>query len=285
MTSGQLRIASWNVFGGRSNDGKSLSAQQIQCGIAELRAFDPDVLCLQEVWWGPQRGIPLGPAPSTATSQLKPGNLDVSRILAEECGLGHMERAAALDHTRAPSNQILRGTAGRSYGNVILSRRPIRRVRATRLVQGRLRTPQFMHGQLRLLGDEPRVLLSVEIDITPGRPISVACTHLSTKTTVALRQLSQAIRTLNTSNHPWVLAGDLNLRPALVGSVTAGMNKVRGKASTVRPAGRAPTYPAQQPRFQIDHILTSGADVDQVATVASPISDHRAITAMVTLRQ
>ena len=62
--------------------------------------------------------------------------------------------------------------------------------------------------------------------------------------------------------------GDLNMAPSRV-----------GRLSGLRPLGEAPTFPADGPETQLDHILTDddGLRVDRCCAPRLPISDHRAL--------
>jgi endonuclease/exonuclease/phosphatase family metal-dependent hydrolase len=71
---------------------------------------------------------------------------------------------------------------------------------------------------------------------------------------------------------PAVLAGDLNLP----GSVPA---RLLGASALVR----TPSFPAAEPRLQLDHLLAVGGGLrgrDAAATVL-PVGDHRALTVTV----
>ena len=72
---------------------------------------------------------------------------------------------------------------------------------------------------------------------------------------------------------PHVLMGDLNMAPSKV-----------GRLSGLRPLGAAPTFPADGPETQLDHILTDddGLRVDGCHALRLPISDHRALVVDIT---
>jgi endonuclease/exonuclease/phosphatase family metal-dependent hydrolase len=75
--------------------------------------------------------------------------------------------------------------------------------------------------------------------------------------------------TLGHTAAPLVLTGDLNMGPRRAGEV-----------SGLRPLATGPTFPADAPREQIDHILTDAAlGGTHAGPVRLPLSDHRALVA------
>ena len=80
---------------------------------------------------------------------------------------------------------------------------------------------------------------------TPLGPLTVANTHLSFVPGWNRVQLRHLVRDLRGFPGPRVLMGDLNMTPP---KPAAG----RG----MRPLGAAPTFPADEPSRQLDHILT-----------------------------
>jgi len=113
------------------------------------------------------------------------------------------------------------------------------------------------------------VVLAAVLD-TPYGPLTVAATHLSFVPGWNLLQLRRVVRALRALPAPRILLGDLNLPAGPAALLTRW-----------RPLGRRPTYPAGQPRVQLDHILADRHDLDRlppvtaVATPLSTISDHR----------
>jgi len=65
-----------------------------------------------------------------------------------------------------------------------------------------------------------------------------------------------------------VLMGDLNMAP-----------RTANRWNGLRPLGEAPTFPADDPAHQLDHILTDDRTlrVDSWSAPRLPISDHRAL--------
>lgn len=95
----------------------------------------------------------------------------------------------------------------------------------------------------------------------------MVATHLSFVRSWNGRQLRSLARALGTHRRPLFLVGDLNM----------GRRRAVG-ATGMRPLASALTFPAEQPREQLDHVLADGP----VGTVSSyalrlPLSDHRAL--------
>jgi endonuclease/exonuclease/phosphatase family metal-dependent hydrolase len=87
-------------------------------------------------------------------------------------------------------------------------------------------------------------------------------------------QLVKALRDLARIESPVVLMGDLNLRNPLPALLT-GYRSLAGY----------PTFPAEAPTRQLDHILLRGA-LGRVLTSGAPLlplSDHRALSADLSL--
>lgn len=91
-------------------------------------------------------------------------------------------------------------------------------------------------------------------------------THLSYMPWRGARQLRALLPAAGRAL-PAVLLGDLNLPPWAV----------RGLAPGWRTAGGDGTYPADDPRIQVDHILGRGVHLRPAATRDLPVSDHRAL--------
>jgi endonuclease/exonuclease/phosphatase family metal-dependent hydrolase len=124
------------------------------------------------------------------------------------------------------------------------------------------------HGSRRptLIRDEPRVAMAAQVE-SPAGPITIANTHLSFIRWWNRRQLRHLVRSLAPARRPLVLMGDLNMGPGLATSVTG-----------MRALALRPTFPADEPREQIDHVLADGAVRAQAFEVRRlPLSDHRAL--------
>lgn len=252
-----MRLATFNVLHGRSVEDGVVDEARLAEAVSVL---DADILALQEV----------------DRDQSRSGHLDLTAIAARSLHAPAHRFAAAVVGTPGEQFRPLThdddGHGEPCYGIGLISRYPVRAWRVTRLRAAPTRSPVYIPGPgngLTLLHDEPRVLLAALVD-TPHGTITVAATHLSFVPGWNIWQLRQAIRALRTLPAPRILLGDLNIPARLV-----------GVASGWRILGRTPTYPATEPRVQLDHILADrrgGRALPPVTAVAAPlasISDHR----------
>jgi endonuclease/exonuclease/phosphatase family metal-dependent hydrolase len=104
----------------------------------------------------------------------------------------------------------------------------------------------------------------------PGGALRVATTHLTFIRPWNGRQLRVLMRSLaqGPAAPPLVLTGDLNMGP-----------RRAIRLSGLRPLAVGPTFPAEEPTEQIDHILTDAPDLEgrYDEPVRLPLSDHRAL--------
>jgi endonuclease/exonuclease/phosphatase family metal-dependent hydrolase len=259
-----VRIGTVNIASGRSAAGTVLDRDALRAAAAGL---DVDVLAVQEV----------------DTGQPRSHRTDQAAVLAEGLGAPHWRGAATVDGTPdpfrswTPAAPALRGpddaSAGPAYGIALLSRLPVRQWSVLGLGSGRARLPvkgpDPRTGGLRWwwVPDEPRIAVAARLDA-----VTVVATHLSFAPHTAVRQLRRLRAWTATLRGPVVLAGDLNLPGPLPA-------RLLGATALVR----APTFPAADPRFQLDHLLAVGDGVrgrDGAATVL-PVGDHRALTVTV----
>jgi len=205
-----------------------------------VRLLDPDVLGLQEV----DRG------------QTRSHGIDLTAVAAEAMG--------ARDATFVPA---LTGTPGEgwhqprssdphdvaAYGNALLSRLPVRSWVRVRLPALPLRRPR----------DEPRVAIGATLD-----GVSVFTTHLSYLPPWNRVQLHRLLSSLRRLPGPQLLTGDLNIAGALPRSLRDWT-----------PLVHEPTFPADKPRVQLDHVLARrcAPTVHSVQVIELPLSDHRAV--------
>lgn len=254
-----MRLATFNLLNGTSLADRQVQVGRLHRAVAQL---DADVVGLQEVDRGQARshGLDL-----TAEVARAAGVLDQGR--------GSWRFVPALVGT--PGGQWRPGTeadddvAGAHYGIGLVSRWPVRSWHVVRLSPARFRSPVVLPGtrQVVWLRDEPRVGLAAVVE-TPAGVMTVATTHLSFMPVwngVQLRRLTAALSQLP---GPRVLLGDLNMPGAVPGWLT------RWQA-----LARVATYPAWEPRIQLDHALGSGdlLPVRSVETPELPLSDHRAL--------
>ncbi|GIF22262.1 endonuclease/exonuclease/phosphatase family metal-dependent hydrolase [Actinoplanes tereljensis] len=246
-----MRLATFNLLHGRSLSDGTVHADRVHAAIAEL---DADVLGLQEV----------------DRAQPRSGLLDLTAIAADALGARTHRFAAAVVGTPGETWQPWRSNDDNAhplYGIALVSRYPVIRWQITTLPGAPIRSPVYTGDGIRLLKDEPRVLLAAVLD-TPAGPVTVATTHLSFVPGWNLRQLRHAVRALRTLPGPRLLLGDLNMPAAPVRAVTGW-----------RPLAKAPTFPSPSPRAQLDHILADprGYRLGRVLQVCTPrpnVSDH-----------
>ncbi|MBQ1026442.1 endonuclease/exonuclease/phosphatase family protein [Micromonospora sp. C95] len=252
-----MRLATFNLLHGRSLADGLVDPARLTAAVA---ALDADVLALQEV----------------DRDQSRSGHLDLTAIAAQAIGAPEHRFAAAVVGTPGEAFRPLThdddGHGEPCYGVGLISRHPVTSWRVTRLHPAPVRSPVYVPGPgggLILLRDEPRVVLAAVLD-TPHGTLTVAATHLSFVAGWNVRQLRQVIRALRALPAPRILLGDLNL-PAWATRAVSGWHLL----------ARRPTYPATQPRVQLDHILADRHGFDQLPPVAavrtplSTISDHR----------
>ena len=117
------------------------------------------------------------------------------------------------------------------------------------------------------LQDEPRIGLAAVVQ-TPSGVITVATTHLSFVPVWNGVQLRKLCARLAQLPGPRILLGDLNMPPPFPRALSGWRSLAKVK-----------TYPANDPKIQLDHVLASGdvGPVRSVDTPELPLSDHRAL--------
>jgi endonuclease/exonuclease/phosphatase family metal-dependent hydrolase len=249
-----VRLATFNVMHGRSPSDGLVDLPRLREAVAAIGA---DVLGLQEV----DRGQPRSNG-HDLTAEAAAAMGGEGRFAPAMMGTPGEGWRPAGDGGAAPSDEP-------AYGIALISRLPVRRWAAARLPSIPVRAPIFVAGPTRRvvwLPDEPRVLLAAVLD-TPGGLLTVATTHLSFVPGWNGAQLLLAVRALRSLPAPRVLLGDLNLPGPLPRSLTGW-----------RRLGALPTYPADRPRVQLDHVLAHTRRPPRVVAAhapAVPISDHR----------
>jgi endonuclease/exonuclease/phosphatase family metal-dependent hydrolase len=253
-----VRLATFNIMHGRSLRDGRVDPQRLHEAVAGLRA---DVLAMQEVDRGQQRS---GGADLAAVAARALGDKVAHRFAPAVVGVpGAAFRAATITDVDA---------AAPHYGVSLASRFPVRSWWLIWLPAAPVPAPVYVPGPgggLRLVTDEPRVVLAALIEAPTG-PVTVATTHLSFVPGWNVWQLRRALRALRELPAPRFLLGDLNLPGGLV-----------RLASGWRTLARRATYPSPNPRIQLDHVLldpqgsVGTPPVLGVETPAAPISDHR----------
>jgi len=243
-----LRLATFNILHGRSLTDGQVDPARLAGAAAQL---DADVLGIQEVDCGQER---TGFLDQTAHVAQALGALE-HRFVAALTGLPGGEWRPALED--APTLP--------AYGVGLVSRRPVRAWHVLRLPASRVWVPLPIPGTRKLiwLKDEPRVVIAAELD-----GVTVATTHLSFVAGWNVVQLRRTTRWLATLPGPHVLMGDLN-QPRPVAERASGWTSLV----------TAKSFPAPDPKVQLDHVLASDAlTVIDARTHQLPLSDHRALT-------
>jgi endonuclease/exonuclease/phosphatase family metal-dependent hydrolase len=243
-----LRVATWNIFGGRTWDGARVDLDLV---LATLRRLDADLVAVQEV----------------DRDQDRSHRADQARQLGEALGMEWRYAPALLGTPGSPDGwrASVPGDAdpgGTAYGIALLSRLPLDQVETVLLPQS---------GR-----DEPRVALVAGL-AADGRRLTAAGTHLSFVPGPNVGQLRALQRHLDERGGPRLLLGDLNLWwPAVrLLSMPGWRPLVHGGTFRNRPPG------SSGPLVQLDHVLAAGAG-DTIRArgsriVSGPASDHRAV--------
>jgi endonuclease/exonuclease/phosphatase family metal-dependent hydrolase len=224
--------------------------------VDSIKELDADILALQEV----------------DLDQPRSGNSDLTAVAAEAMGAVSHRFVAAISGTpgatwMAATGREQPGTA--AYGIALLSRFLADSWQVVRLPRIPMRFPMYLPGprRVQVVHEEPRAAMLGRFD-TPLGPLTIANTHLSFVPGWNRVQLRTLIRDLRGFPGPRMLIGDLNMNPP-----------TPTRWTRMRSLGEAPTFPADQPCHQLDHILTDDDTlrVDACAAPRLPVSDHRAL--------
>ena len=249
-----MRLATLNLLNGMSLSDRSVTPGRLREAVLALRA---DVVGLQEV----------------DRFQPRSHSADLTAQVADAMGTPHWRFVPALMGTPGGTWRAAVDDDGTSeaaaYGIGLVSRWPVRSWHVTRLAASPLRSPVLLPGskQVIWLQDEPRVGLAAVVE-TPAGVMTIATTHLSFVPLWNGKQLRTLTGDLGALPGPRVLLGDLNMPPPFPRALTGW-----------RVLAKAATYPAWDPRIQLDHVLGSG-DLPLVTSVEAPelaVSDHRGL--------
>lgn len=178
------------------------------------------------------------------------GGVDQASWLAERLGM-HASYGAFMDFQ------------GGRYGLAILSRRPILSHESWRLPEG----------------NEPRVALATRIETDAGKVVTAVAVHFDWVKDDGFRyaQAMETLRQIQTLDTPWIVFGDFNDVPE---SRTMNAFRQVGKDAT-KPRDSATTFPADQPRIEIDYIMTGPPSAWEPTSSwvipESVASDHRPV--------
>jgi endonuclease/exonuclease/phosphatase family metal-dependent hydrolase len=256
-----LRVATANLLHGMSPADGETDPTRL---AAAAGALDADVLALQEVDRGQRRS----------------GCTDQAEVVAEALGARWWRFVPALTGTpgeagwQAATVDDGQDVEGAAYGVALVSRLPVERWWVRRFGPAPGRLPLLVHSGGRagiaLVPDEPRVVVAATL-AGPAGQISVLATHLSFVPGFNVAQLRAVARWSAGLPRPLFLLGDLNLPGGLPARVTGWADLVRTR-----------TYPADNPRAQLDHLLADGLPAAKVRAAHAwtmPVSDHRALAA------
>jgi len=252
-----VRIATFNILHGRSPSDDRVEVERLAAAVKKL---DADVLALQEVDRDQPRSM----------------GADLTAVAAEAMGAVDSQFVAALAGTPGGTWMAATGDeqpGSASYGIALLSRHPVVSWRVVRLPTLHSRVPMWFTGSRRpvLVHDEPRVAVAGVVD-GPFGEVTVANTHLSFIPGWNALQLRSLVRSLVGTREPLLLVGDLNME-----------QRRAAKVSGLRPLATAATFPVDEPRQQLDHVLVRGRLRATAPAVGHrlPLSDHRALTVSV----
>jgi endonuclease/exonuclease/phosphatase family metal-dependent hydrolase len=253
-TAPAMRVATFNILNGRTPSTDDVDVDALREAVASL---DADVLALQEV----------------DRNQPRSEHHDLTAIAAESMGAVDHHFVAALHGSPGSTWEAATGDEqpdAATYGIALLSRCPVTAWQVVRLPAVPVPAPmRFSDSPVpTLVRDEPRVAIAATV-VSPEGPVTVVNTHLSFIRWWNGRQLRTLVRAVRSAPRPLLLMGDLNMGPERASGI-----------SGLRPLAAHPTFPADEPREQLDHVLAEGSlRASESSAPYLPLSDHRALVA------
>ena len=245
-----MKLVTFNILHGRT-PGHGVDLDRFADCVASL---DADILALQEV----------------DSIQQRSGLADLTALAAEAMGARSHRFVAAIAGTpgatwMAATGEEQPGTA--AYGVALLSRYPAVSWQVLRLPRIPFRFPLYLRepGKVVVVDEEPRAAVIGVFD-TPMGELTVVNTHLSFVPGWNRFQLHRLMRDVRALPWPRIVTGDLNMSA-----------KPARRWSRLRQLAAAPTFPADRPTRQLDHVLTDdpALTVRAFETPELAISDHR----------
>lgn len=247
-----MRLVTFNILNGRHPEDDHVDTAALADAVSALA---PDVLALQEV----------------DRNQPRSNLADLTSVAAKAMGAVDHRFVAALSGSPGATWTAATGDEqpdAAAYGIALLSRFPVAAWEIVRLPSPPAPVPMRFRGSLlpTLVHDEPRVAVAAQIE-TPLGCVTVANTHLTFVRFWSGRQLRSLMVALRGARRPLLLVGDLNMECGRATALTG-----------MRPLAELPTFPAHDPREQLDHVLLDGRlEALSSEARALAISDHRAL--------
>jgi endonuclease/exonuclease/phosphatase family metal-dependent hydrolase len=259
-----LRVATFNVQSGRTAQGGFDPTALVR----SIRALNADLVALQEIDHHLERsGGRDQVAEIVAGLSAEAGEPWSGHFLPTVLGSPNVVRT--WEPARDP--QVPAGQP--AYGIGVVTRLPVHAWHSLRLGAFWGRLPMLVptaRGRLvpLVVPDEPRAALAAVVESDLGVVTAIG-THLSFLPPRAVRQLKHIVAWSLTLPGPRFLLGDLNL-PGGVPQRLTGWRRLADE----------PTFPADQPRRQLDHVLAEGLDPThavRATAVRGEVSDHQAV--------
>ena len=247
--------------------------------VRDLAALQPDVIVLQEA------------DERQARSQFR----DQVSAVAAGAGLPHVAFQSFFTGqqwgVRFPAPKVVYGTvveeAGRDgiwklplplqlggFGVAVASRWPLSRIRGKRL--GAAWPHLYRDGKFSPYPGFNRAVLAADMRLPDGSSIRVGTTHLELIPDLAERQLEHAWAHTLDRDMPALLAGDFNLE-------TADSKELVRRHPLGGDTNGVPSFPVKSPKRAIDTVITRGLQLNGLASLSLPVSDHCAVVAELSL--